>query len=499
MNNSCDVMVNKEMTEQYLPVIGLEVHAELLTRTKMFCCCRVVDTTQEKANSSVCPVCAGMPGSLPVINREAVRHALRVALALNCDIAPFSLFARKNYFYPDLPKGYQISQYEYPLATGGNLPINTVKGKEIIHLQRVHLEEDTGKLTHITNKKERYSLVDLNRAGVALLEIVTEPELFSLDSVKTYSTGLRAVLKYLKASSGDMEKGAMRFEANVSMRKIDNPELGTRVEIKNLNSFRAMEKAIKYEIERQTDILSAGGFVEQETVGWSESGDHTVSQRSKEEAHDYRYFPEPDLPPLTIETAWVEKIRAELPELPHAKTNRFMGEYHIGEYLANLLCNEPEVADFFEKSVKCNAAISPRVIANWITGDIFAYLNQNESIVSNIQITPTGFTYIIEQVENGSISRINGKQVLNEALLSGKSPEQIIRDKQYMRMVNEEELRTLVADLLSHSSLETESYQAGKTSLLEWFVGQAMKKSHGKADPNQLRTIIQTVLKNNGD
>jgi len=484
------------MTVRYTPVIGLEVHAELLTRTKMFCACAVVDTTQAEANSSVCPVCTGMPGSLPVINREAVQHALRVALALNCTIAPFSLFARKNYFYPDLPKGYQISQYEYPLATGGCLPITTSNGEEIIHLQRIHLEEDTGKLTHVTDKKERYSLVDLNRAGVSLLEIVTKPELFSLESVKAYSIGLRAILKCIKACSGDMEKGAIRFEANISMRGCDSPELGTRVEIKNLNSFRAMERAIKYEIERQTEILSNGGVVEQETVGWDETGGQTVSQRSKEEAHDYRYFPEPDLPPLTIDAAWVDKIRVELPELPNAKKSRYMRNYQVGEYHANLLCDDPDVAVYFEKTIHQNPSIAPQQIANWITGDVFAYINQTGSSISDIQITPVGLGTIIEQVESGAISRANGKQVLNEALVSGKSPEQIIKDRGFVMIEDENELQTLVAELISQSPREVEGYRAGKSSLLEWFVGQAMKKSHGKADPNQLRIFFRSVLEN---
>lgn len=487
------------MTVRFTPVIGLEVHAELLTRTKMFCGCQVVDTTLAEANSSVCPVCTGMPGSLPVINRQAVQHALRVALALNCTIAPFSLFARKNYFYPDLPKGYQISQYEYPLATGGYLPIKTSKGEEIIHLWRIHLEEDTGKLTHITNNKEKYTLVDLNRAGVALLEIVTAPELSSLESIRSYSIGLRAILKSLQVCSGNMEKGAIRFEANISLKREGSSELGTRVEIKNLNSFRAMERATKYEIERQTEILLQGGIVEQETVGWDEEGEHTVSQRSKEEAHDYRYFPEPDLPPLIIEEAWLKKIKAVLPELPNPKKYRFINDYQIGEYFANLLCDDPDVADFFEESIQDNPATTPQQIANWITGEIFAYMNQTGSSINDIKISSTDFGTLIQQVERGIISRANGKQVLNEALISGKSPEQIIKDHAFVMINDMNELQELVVGLISQFPQEVEGYRSGKNNLLEWFVGQAMQKSQGKVDPNQVRTLIKSVLDNKNE
>lgn len=480
--------------EIFTPVIGLEVHAELLTRTKMFCGCLVVDTAKTEPNSSVCPICSGMPGALPVINHEAVYHGLRVALALNSSIAPFSLFARKNYFYPDLPKGYQISQYEYPLAIGGCLPIMTSKGAETIRLRRIHLEEDTGKLTHIINDHEKYSLVDLNRAGVALLEIVTEPELFSLEAVKAYSSALRAVVKYLKASSGDMEKGAIRFEANISMHRAGSTELGTRVEIKNLNSFRAMEMALKYEMERQTIILTNDGFVEQETVGWDEAAEKTVSQRSKEEAQDYRYFPEPDLPPLVMDDMWVDNIRIGLPELPDAKKNRYIRDYQLGEYHAGLLCDDPSVADFFEKSISCEDTIAPKQIANWIIGDIYAYLNQTGMPISSVQLSPAGLVNIIKRVESGTISRANGRQVLNQALESGQSPEQIIKEHSYSVLDDENELKMLVKDLVSRSPREVEGYRAGKISLLEWFIGQAVKITHGKADPNQLRDLFRGVL-----
>jgi len=482
------------MTNRYTPVIGLEVHAELQTKTKMFCGCPVVDTLTADPNSSVCPVCGGMPGSLPVINRQAVILALRVALALNCKIAPYSLFARKNYFYPDLPKGFQISQYEYPLATGGGLTITTPGGNEFIQLRRIHLEEDTGKLTHVLDQGEKYSLVDLNRAGIGLLEIVTEPVLTSLESVKAYSTSLRAILKYLKVCSGDMEKGAIRFEANISMKPADSQELGTRVEIKNLNSFRAMERAIKYEMERQVSILSAGGRIQQETLGWNETTEQTVSQRSKEEAHDYRYFPEPDLPPLTVDEEWIESIRVELPELPLVKKARFMDTMQLSGYQADVLCNDLEVAGYFEKALLLATKITAQQVANWITGDVFAYLNQNEVSISSLQLTPASLVHIIEQVELGKLSRANARQVLQESLSNGKQPEQIIKDHGFDMMTDESELNALVSTLIAQYPKEATAYQSGKTTLLDWFLGQAMRQSHGKADPGQLRSILQCKL-----
>jgi aspartyl-tRNA(Asn)/glutamyl-tRNA(Gln) amidotransferase subunit B len=482
------------MTNQYVPVIGLEVHAELLTRTKMFCGCEVVDTVASEPNSSVCPVCSGMPGALPVINRQAVELALRVALAMNCAIAPYSLFARKNYFYPDLPKGFQISQYEYPLATGGGLTVTTSTGEEYIHLRRIHLEEDTGKLMHCSSGKEKYSLVDLNRAGIGLLEIVTEPVLTSLEAVKAYSTGLRSILKYLKVCSGDMEKGAIRFEANISMKPETSQELGTRVEIKNLNSFKAMERSIKYEMERQTTILSAGGKVDQETLGWDDNNDRTVSQRSKEEAHDYRYFPEPDLPPLTVTEEWLNLIRADLPELPLVKRVRFIEALHLSQYQADLLCNEMETASYFEQALEVTSSATPQQIANWLTGDIYAYLNQNELSIGELHLTPEAMVHIIEQVESGKISRANGREVLQEALTSGAPPSQIIQAHGFMDRTDKSELQKLVTDLISNHPDEVSAYRSGKATLLEWFLGQGMRQTRGKADPAQLRMLIQQYL-----
>ena len=348
----------------YEPVIGLEIHAELQTQTKMFCGCRVVDSTQAEPNVAVCPVCSGMPGVLPVTNQRAVEFGIKVALALGCSINLRSIFARKNYFYPDLPKGYQISQYEEPLARNGMVSIQTPGGLREIRVRRVHLEEDTGKLTHV----EGASLIDLNRAGVPLLEIVSEPDIRSAEGARAYAEAIRSILKYLGVNSGNMQKGVMRIEPNVSIRPIGTQTLGTRTEIKNLNSFRALERGIAYEVSRQTKTLEAGKQVQQETVGWDETRQVTFMQRVKEGEEDYRYFPEPDLPPLIIDPDWVEKIRATLPELPLEKFKRFQEQYDLTPYDTGVLVTDHDIADFFEKVAGAVSNVNPKIVANWITG-----------------------------------------------------------------------------------------------------------------------------------
>src|SRR5512147_2781010 len=333
---------------QYEPVIGLEVHAELLTQSKMFCGCAVVNSITAKPNRKICPVCTGQPGALPVLNKKAVELAIRVGLALGCEIHTESIFARKNYFYPDLPKGYQISQYDQPLATDGKIQIETEAGIKDIRIRRVHLEEDTGKLSHADGS----SFIDYNRSGVPLLEIVTEPDMHSAEEARAYATKLHAILRYLGVNSGDMEKGVIRFEANVSVREEGSDVLNERTEIKNLNSFRALTEGTKYEIKRQTEIYLTGGTVDQETLGFNEATGKTYSQRGKESAHDYRYFPEPDLPPLVLDPAWIEAIRASLPELPEAKTRRFIEQYELKPQEARLLTSEKALADYLEAAVE---------------------------------------------------------------------------------------------------------------------------------------------------
>ena len=477
------------MTE-FEPVIGLEVHAELLTRSKMFCGCAVVDSGLAAPNSSVCEICTGMPGTLPVINARAVEYALRVALALNCSVAEHSLFARKNYFYPDLPKGFQISQYELPLASNGWFEFETEHGEQRVRIRRVHLEEDTGKLFH----REGYSLVDYNRSGISLLEIVSEPDLYSIEQTKLYALALRSLLRYLGVNSGDMQKGVIRFEANVSLRPQGSLELGTRTEIKNLNSFRALSRAVGYEIERQEKLLSAGGQVELATVGWDENREITLTQRSKEQAHDYRYFPEPDLPPLHIERAWIEQIRSELPELPAAKRARFMAEYRLSAYTAGVLTEEKEAADYFEQAVKAEPKVPPDKLANWLTVQLFGRLNSLGLQIANSPIGPQAFARVVAYMESGQITATSGQLVLDELFRSGGSPEAIVEAKNLAQLSDENLIRPMVQRVLAEHPAQVSAYLAGKHALVEWFLGQVMRAAGGRADPAVVRAELESAL-----
>ena len=479
---------------KYEPVIGLEVHAELATRTKMFCSCRFVDTTTADPNTSVCPVCAGMPGTLPVLNRTAVEYGVRVGLALDCEIMRTSIFARKNYFYPDLPKGYQISQYEYPLAVNGNLIVDTTNGERVIRIRRAHLEEDTGKLTHVSENGEEYSLVDLNRAGVPLLEIVSEPDMRSLEEVRAYATSLRAILRTLGVNSGDMEKGVIRFEANVSIRPVGSKEFGTRVEIKNLNSFRAMERAVEYELARQAALLDRGEKVDQETLGWDEVNQKTYAQRSKEEAHDYRYFPEPDIPPLVVEPEWVEEIRRELPELPRARALRLRDDYELTPALAALFSSDTEVADYFEACVAALRKSTPRSVANWISGEIFAHINQSGVQFTDIKVAPAQLAELLDTLEAGGINQSTAKSVLAEMLAGGASAAQVIREKNLTQVTDSDVISNLVSRVIAAHPDELASYLAGKETLSNWFFGQVMRAAGGKANPAMLKTELENQL-----
>ena len=480
----------------YEAVIGLEVHAELQTHSKMFCGCPVVDSTQALPNIAVCPICSGMPGVLPVINQQAVEYALRVALALECDIAATSIFARKNYFYTDLPKGYQISQYEYPLASNGKLAIQTGQGERIIRIRRAHLEEDTGKLTHVRKDGQAYSLVDLNRAGVPLLEIVSEPDMHTVEEVRAYTSALRTLLRYLRVNSGDMEKGVIRFEANVSVRPLGSSELNTRVEIKNLNSFRALERSVQYEIQRQVDLVQSGGTVRQETLGWDDQTEVTVSQRGKEEAHDYRYFPEPDLPPLVVETEWVRRVWANLPELPQAKIQRFTGQFGLSAYDASLLASEPAVADYFDAAVEAaGEEVAPKSIANWITGELFSLINQNSAPLDRIQPGPQALVELIRSVRQGVINNNTAKAVLAEMFASGKSSAEIIRERGLGQVSDLAHIAGLVQRVLADNPQEVATYLSGKETVATWFFGQVMKAGRGQANPQVVREELEKQLK----
>ncbi len=474
---------------EYEAVIGLEVHAELLTRSKMFCACPVVDLTEAEPNTAVCEVCAGMPGTLPVVNERAVEFALRVALALDCHIARESIFARKNYFYPDLPKGYQISQYELPLATQGRLPIRTSRGERTVRIRRVHLEEDTGKLTHVEGPDGTYSLVDLNRAGVPLLEIVSEPDMHSVEEVRAYARGLRQLLRYLEVNTGDMQKGLLRFEANVSVRPKGSRELGTRVEIKNLNSFKALEEAVAYEIQRQIRVLEAGGRVEQETLGWDEARRVTVPQRGKEEAHDYRYFPEPDLPPLVIEDAWLERVRRELPELPWEKYRRFQEEYSLPDYETGILTADRPVADYFEAAVRAarKHGVEPLRVAHWMVGEFFRLLNDRGLGIEEAPVPPEELAALLGYLHRGDINKNTAQRVLAEMFASGKTASAIIQEKGLRQVSDTDRIARWVEEVLQAHPQEVEKYLRGKEGVAHWLFGQVMRRARGQANPQVVR------------
>ncbi len=472
------------------PVIGLEVHAELLTRSKMFCGCAVVDVTAVEPNSSVCEVCTGMPGTLPVINRRAVEYALRVALALNCEIAGTSIFARKNYFYPDLPKGYQISQYEAPLARNGFLNIQSDDGQKSIRIRRVHLEEDTGKLFH----QESHSLIDYNRSGVPLLEIVSEPDLSSVEEVRDFATSLRSILRYLDVNSGDMEKGVIRFEANVSVRPPGSDQLYTRTEIKNLNSFRSMIRAVSFEVERQSALLEQGAEVRQETLGWDETAGVTVAQRSKEEAHDYRYFPEPDLPPLIVSPAWIDEVRSSLPELPHQKQPRYVEDYSLSSYAAGVIAAERSVAEFFETALSIKPDLSPSSLANWISTDLFSIMNETTIEIDQSRLTPGAMAELVELVDRSEISAASAKLVLEELFTRGGNPHAIIKERGLEIIHDREHIRQIVDEIIAAHPSQVQEYLNGKSPIFQWLVGQVMRKAEGRADPASVQQVLSEQL-----
>ena len=482
------------MKPNYTADIGLEVHAEFQTQSKMFCGCPVVDSTQATPNSAVCPVCAGMPGTLPVVNAQAVEYALRVALALECEVAETSIFARKNYFYPDLPKGYQISQYEYPLAQHGILPVRTDDGWLNIRIRRVHMEEDTGKLTHVNEDDQACSLIDLNRAGIPLLEIVSEPDMHTIEQVRAYTRGLRMLLQYLGVNSGDLEKGVIRFEANVSVRPAGEEELGTRVEIKNLNSFRTMTAAIAYELDRQTALLDEGKKVSQETLGWDEVNQVTVSQRSKEEAHDYRYFPEPDLPPLVISREQIDAAQAALPERPDRRFRRFVSDLGLDSYQADLLTSDKDTADFYEAVLGEMAQPDAVLAANWLLGDLFGLIHERGETIESLSITPNSLAVLLGELQSNTINNATAKAVLAEMVETGEDPTAIIQNSGLQQISDRDALAQVVTDVLNGFPEEVQAYRDGKTALKQWFFGQVMRRTKGKANPAFVQAILEELL-----
>jgi aspartyl-tRNA(Asn)/glutamyl-tRNA(Gln) amidotransferase subunit B len=474
----------------YEAVIGLEIHAELMTDSKMFCGCRVVDSVAAEANTAVCPICLGMPGMLPVINRRAVEFAMRVALALNCTIRAHNVFARKNYFYPDLPKAYQISQYELPLGVKGWLDIELESGEtKRIGVRRVHMEEDTGKLTHLD---EGSSLVDYNRSGVPLLEIVSEPDIRSGEEARAYAVKIRQILRYLRVNSGDMEKGVLRVEPNISIRPAGSSELGERTELKNLNSFRALAEGTAYEIERQTAVLQSGGAVIQETRGWHEGRRETFSQRSKEEAEDYRYFPEPDLPPLHITEEWVAEVRATLPELPDARLARYQRKYGLSAYDAGVLTEEREVAEWFETAV--SAGGEPKSVANWMINNLFSLMNEHKQTIEQVQITPAALIELIALVDKQTINNNTAKDVLAQMFTTGQSAPAIVQARGLAQISDEAAISDIISQVLRDNPDMVADYLGGKEKLRGWFVGQVMKATQGKGNPGLVNQLLTQQL-----
>jgi aspartyl-tRNA(Asn)/glutamyl-tRNA(Gln) amidotransferase subunit B len=478
---------------ELIPKIGLEIHIELKTRSKMFCSCKN-DPDEKHPNINICPVCLGHPGTLPVINREAVRKTIKTGLALNCEISRHTFFERKNYFYPDLPKGYQISQYSTPICKNGFLEID---GKKI-RIRRVHLEEDTGRLIH----EKDYSLVDFNRAGVPLMELVTEPDIESPKEARKFAEELQLILRYLDVSDADMEKGQMRVEANISLSS-KKGVLGTKVEIKNLNSFKAVEKALEYEIERQRKILESGKKVIQETRGWDPAREITFSQREKEEAQDYRYFPEPDLPPLEITQEMVDEIRAEIPELPRQKRERFKKEYNLDEKSIEIFVKNKDFGEYFEKVVSEFTPNLPKekllrlikLATNYLTTDLLGLLKGASVSGEDFLITPENFAEFIELIDEGKISSKIAKIVLEEMFRTGADPSQIIEEKGLVLITDEAEIEKIVYQVISENQKAVSDFKKGKENALEFLIGQVMRKTKGKANPKIAKEILTRILR----
>ncbi len=474
---------------QFEPVIGLEVHAQLKTKTKIFCSC----STKFGAppNMNTCPVCTGMPGVLPVLNKQAVSFAIRCALATNCTIARESRFDRKNYFYPDLPKGYQITQYAMPIAEHGHLDIENKNGAmTTIGITRIHMEEDAGKLIHDAARSK--TRVDLNRTGVPLVEIVSEPDIRSPKEAGAYFRKLHSIVKYIGVCDGNMEEGSFRCDANISLRPVGEKKFGTRTELKNLNSFRHVEKALQYEIERQTYILEDGKEIVQETRLWDPAKNRTISMRSKEEAHDYRYFPEPDLVPLIVDDQWIAREKENLPELPEKRKARFITDYKIPPYDAEVLTSTRELADYFEtasKNIK-----NKKQVSHWVMGPVLGLLKAKNTDIKNSPVSPEMLAELIALIENRTITADAAKTVFEEMVSSDKHPVTIVKEKGLEQVKDDTELENIINQVIEANPDELEAYKNGKTKLFSFFMGQIMKKTRGKADPKIITELLKTKL-----
>ncbi len=482
-------------TTRLFPVIGLEVHAQLQTRSKIFCSCPV--TVGAPANSATCPICLGFPGTLPVLNREAVTLALRLASAVGARIDKESRFARKNYFYPDLPKGYQITQYERPFATGGAVEVDTPSGPRKIRLVRIHLEEDAGKLMHETPYEDvpaSVSLVDWNRAGVPLVEIVSEPDLRAPEEAAAYLTELRRLLRYTGVSDADMEKGNLRCDANVSIRFSEDAPYGTRVEIKNLNSIRFVAKALEHEVERQGEVTRRGESVSLETRLWDQAAGRTVSMRGKEEAHDYRYFPEPDLGALVVDEAWIAEAARELPELPRQRRARLAAQYGISPAEAETLVSARQLAEYFEELAR---KAPPRTAAIWVTGEVLRWMKERKVSAENalsFPVSPGRLAGLLSILEAGEISAASAKEVFAAMLDSPAQAREIVREKGLGKISDAEALEKLVCEIVEQNPFQASLYRSGKTQTFGWFVGQVMKRTGGRADPATVRGALERAL-----
>jgi aspartyl-tRNA(Asn)/glutamyl-tRNA(Gln) amidotransferase subunit B len=473
----------------YEIVIGLEVHIQLLTRSKMFCACSA-DYAKAPPNTHVCPVCLGMPGVLPVINEKAIEYTVMTALALNCTIPGYTKFDRKNYFYPDLMKGYQISQYDSPIGKKGWLTIDSNGIKKRVNITRVHLEEDTAKLLH----RGDHSLIDVNRSGVPLMEVVSEPEISSPEEARDYLIRLHNILRYLGVSTANMEEGSFRCDANISIRPVASKEFLPKAEVKNLNSFKAVYQSLKYEAQRQGKLLEEGGELVQETRGWIEETGITVTQRTKEYAEDYRYFPEPDLPPLALEPTRVEEIRARLPELPDARRDRFMTQYGLSLYDANTLIGSKSMADYFEDCIKLGGPDKAKMVSNWLLGDFSRLLNATNTEIENAKISPRHLADMLALADNGAISGPTAKAVLEEMFHSGREASDIIGEKKLSQISDASEIKEVVRKVMAGNAGAVADYTSGKQQALTFLIGQVIKATRGRANPGVVREIIMLEL-----
>lgn len=487
---------------KYEVVIGLEIHIQLKTKSKMFCRCSA-KTWNEDPNSHTCPVCLGLPGALPVANKKAIEQAILIGLALNCKPHLASKFDRKNYFYPDLPKGFQISQYDLPFSSGGWVEIEVDGKKKKIGITRAHLEEDTGKLIHATINGKKVTLVDFNRSGIPLIEIVSDPDLSTPAEAKNYAQKIQQIIRYLGVSQADMEKGSLRVDANISLKRVGERKLGTKVEVKNMNSFRSLERALEYEIKRQGEILDKKGKIEQETRGWQEGKQKTVTQRIKEFAHDYRYFPEPDLPPFEFTKGEIDRLRSLSTELPDEKQDRFIKSYGLSAYDSKILVSDKALADYYEAALsdysstfkqKGDKKNMVKKMANWVIGELLRKINETGTKVEEVKITPAYLAELLYLIDKGEVTTQAAKVVFSESFDSGERPERIIVNRGIGAVSEKEDLQRIVEEIISENPKAVSDFKGGKEESLSYLLGQVMKKTDGRAEPQLVQKILGRLL-----